>query len=106
MGAEQLSLIWESELVRDGDGRVRLVAKTPKKDLNVSEAAKVLKLSNWTVRKLWRMGLLKGSKPGAAVRRKDQKGSNAALVLDSASVLAYKARQDAAALQEQDSGHW
>ena len=106
MANEQLALIWNSEVVREADGVVRLVAKKPMADLKVHQAAAILKVSCWTVRKLFRLGLLKGSKPGAALRRKDKRGSNAALVLDSESVLAYKARQDAAALREQGFGHW
>lgn len=106
MATEQLALIWDSEIVKDGSGVVRLVAKTPLQDLSVKQAAKILKTSRFNVRKLYRLGLLKGCKPGAAIRRKDKRASNAALVLDSASVLAYKARQDAAALQEQASGNW
>lgn len=100
MAAEQLALIWESELVRDGDGRVRLVAKVPVKDLSCKQAAKVLGLSTWTVANLYQLGLIDGSKPGARVKRSDGRGSNAALRLDAASVAAYDARQKAAAKAE------
>jgi transposase len=102
MAIEQLALIWESEIVRDGEGRVRLVAKQPVKDLSCKQAAKILGLSVWTVQNLYQLGLLEGYKPGARVKRKDGRGSNAALRLDAGSVAAYDARQKAAARAERD----
>jgi hypothetical protein len=42
------------------------------------------------VRKLFRLGLITGWKPGAARKRRDGQPSNAALVLDAGSVLQYK----------------
>lgn len=96
--AEQLTLIWESELVTRGDGRVELVARRPLSEMSVRRAAKVLGVSEWTVTDLYRLGLIDGRKPGARVlRRKDGKRSNAALRLDSESVLRYKAERDALA---------
>ncbi len=102
MAAEQLALIWDSEVIRDADGVVRLVAKRPVKDLSCKQAAKILGVSRWTVQDLYRLGLIKGSKPGARKVRKDGKPSNAALRLDAASVTAYDLRQKAAAEAELD----
>lgn len=98
--AEQLTLIWESELVKRPDGRFELVAKKPVSDMSARQAAKILGVSVWTVTDLFRLGLLKGCKPGARVLRSDGKASNAALRLDAESVQAYKATlQQGAALQ-------
>lgn len=106
MAAEQLALIWDSEVIREANGVVRLVAKKPVFDMTAKDAAKMLNVSVWTVNKLWRLGLLTGCKPGAARKRKDLRASNARLVLDTASVVAYKKRQNDAAKQEQASGLW
>jgi hypothetical protein len=92
---QQLTLIWESELIERGDGRVELVARKPLSEMSVRRAAKVLGVSDWTVTDLYRLGLIKGRKPGARVlKRKDGKRSNAALRLDSESVLLYKQQRD------------
>ncbi len=89
-------LIWESEVVTRGPGRVELVARRPLSHMSRKHAAKVLGVSEWTVSDLFRLGLLKGYKPGARVLvRKDGKASNAALRLDSESVLRYKAEREA-----------
>ncbi len=74
--------------------------------MGAARAGKVLQVSEWTVQKLWRLGLLDGYKPGAARKRKDGRGSNARLVLDAESVLRYKARQQAEAKREQAEGVW
>lgn len=93
---QQLTLIWESELVQRGDGRVELVARKPLSEMSVKRTARVLGVSEWTVTDLYRLGLIKGRKPGARVLvRRDGKRSNAALRLDSESVLRYKAERDA-----------
>ncbi len=102
MVAEQLALIWDSELVRDSNGVVRLVAKQPVKDLSCKQAAKILGVSAWTVQNLYQLGLITGHKPGARVVRKDGRASNAALRLDAASVTAYDARVRAAAKAERE----
>lgn len=102
MAAEQLALIWDSEVIRDGAGVVRLVAKTPVKDVSCKQAAKMLGVSRWTVANLYQLGLIDGHKPGARVKRSDGKASNAALRLDAASVLAYDARVKAASRAERD----
>ena len=94
MVAEQLTLIWTSELVSDGAGAVRLVAHKPLSHMSRKRAAVVLGVSEWTVSDLFRMGFLKGYKPGARARRKDGRASNAALRLDSESVLVYKAARE------------
>ena len=94
--AEQLHLlIWESEVVAAGEGRVTVIARRPLSHMSRKQAAKVLGVSEWTVSDLFRLGLLQGYKPGARVRRKDGKASNAALRLDSGSVLLYNQRQQA-----------
>lgn len=94
--AEQLTLIWTSEIIRDGNGRVRLVAKEPKRNMSTLEVASLLGVSVDTVQDLYQLGFIKGSKPGARVQRKDGRASNAKLVLDSESVMRYKAECDAA----------
>jgi hypothetical protein len=110
MGAaehQQLTfLVWESEVVRSGENQVTIRARKPLSEMPVKQAANILKVSPKTVRKLWRLGLLEGWKPGGAIKRKDGKGSNASLVLDSESVLRYKARQQAEAKREQAEGVW
>lgn len=88
-------LIWESDVSQAGDGRVVITARRPLSHMSRKQAAKVLGCSEWTVSDLFRLGLLEGYKPGARVKRKDGKASNAALRLDSGSVLTYKARQQA-----------
>jgi hypothetical protein len=92
--AEQLTLIWTSDLVTRGDGRTELVARKPLSHMSRRRAAAVLGVSEWTVSDLFRMGLLEGYKPGARVKRRDGKASNAALRLDSESVLRYKAQRE------------
>lgn len=89
--AEQLTLIWESTLERDGDNAVRLVAKKPLSRMTTKHAARVLGVSVWTINKLHRAGKIQGYKPGAVATRKDGRASNAALVLDAESVLTYHA---------------
>ena len=94
--SEQLHLlIWESEVVTAGEGRVTVIARRPLSHMSRKQAARVLGCSEWTVSDLFRLRLLGGYKPGARVRRKDGKASNAALRLDSGSVLLYKQRQQA-----------
>lgn len=97
---QQLTLIWDSELVSRGGGRMELVARRPLSHMNRKQAAKVLGVSEWTVSDLFRLGLLDGYKPGARRQRTDGKASNAALRLDSGSVLKYKASR------EEMSRHW
>jgi hypothetical protein len=87
---EQLVLVWDSEVVPRGEGRVELVARRPLSHMSRKQAAKVLGCSEWTVSDLFRLGLLKGYKPGARRARTDGKASNAALRLDTESVLRYK----------------
>lgn len=98
---QMMLLVWETEVTRSGDGAVTLRAGKPLSQVSAKRAARMLEVSEWTVQKLWRMGLLEGYKPGAAVKRKDGKGSNARLVLDAESVLRYKARQQEEARREQ-----
>jgi hypothetical protein len=104
---QQLTLlIWETDVVRSGDGQVTLRASRPLSQVSAKRAARMLGVSEWTVQKLYRLGLLAGYKPGAAVKRRDGRGSNARLVLDAESVLRYKARQQAEAMREQAEGVW
>lgn len=89
--AEQLTLcIWETEITPAGDGRALVTAKKPLHRMSVAQAAKMLGCSKDSVWRTYRAGLITGWKPGARADRKDGKGSNAALVLDAGSVLAYK----------------
>lgn len=88
-------LIWESDVVTTGPGKVEITARRPLSHMGVRQAAKVLGVSEWTVRDLYRLDLVKGFKPGARKPRKDGRASNAALRLDSESVLTYKASREA-----------
>jgi hypothetical protein len=91
MAAEQLTLcIWETEVQPAGENRAVVVARRPLSRVSSAQAAKILGCSEWTVRKLYRLGLLSGWKPGAAKTRRDGRQSNASLVLDAESVLRYK----------------
>jgi len=99
-----LILLWESELSKMPNGRFELVPKKPVKDLSCKQAAKILGVSPWTVADLFRLGLIKGCKPGARRVRSDGKASNAALRLDAESVAAYKAQLQAQATREQEFG--
>ena len=90
--AEQLTfLIWESDVKTDGDNRAVITARKPVFAMSAKQAAKVLRCSAWTVSKLYRNGILSGYKPGAVMKRRDGKQSNATIMLDSESVLKYKA---------------
>lgn len=91
MAAEQLTLlIWESDVTTDGNNRAVVTARKPVFAMGLAQAAKVLRCSEWTVRMLYKDGILTGYKAGARTR-KDGKRSNAKVRLDSASVLEYKA---------------
>ena len=92
VGMAQQLLIWESEVTAAGDGRAVVVARKPLYRMTRAEAARLLGCSEWTVSRLYRLGILSGWKPGAGTtKRKDGKASNAAVVLDAGSVLEYKA---------------
>jgi hypothetical protein len=94
--ADQMHLfVWESEVTPAGDGAVKITARKPLSHMNRKQAAKILGVSEWTISDLYRMGLLDGYKPGARRKRADGKASNAALRLDSESVLRYKAAREA-----------
>ena len=88
-------LIWESDVVSTGPGKVEITARRPLSHMSVKQAAKVLGLAEWGVQDLYRMKLLDGFKPGARKVRKEGRASNAALRLDSGSVLEYKALREA-----------
>jgi excisionase family DNA binding protein len=91
--SEQLTLcIWETVVTPAGEGRAVLTARKPLSRMSTKEAARLLGCTEWTVRKLYRLGLLTGWKPGAARTRGDGRASNATLVLDAESVLRYKQR--------------
>jgi hypothetical protein len=94
-GRQLQLLIWESDVTTAGDGRVTLTARRPISHMSRRQAARVIGCSEWTVSDLYRMGLLNGYKPGARVMRSDGKASNAAVRLDSRSVLEYKAAREA-----------
>lgn len=88
---EQLQLlIWESEVVRTGPNSVSLVARKPLVRMSVKKAARLLGCESWVVSRLFREGILSGWKPGAGRGRRDGRESNAPIVLDAGSVLAYK----------------
>jgi hypothetical protein len=98
---QQLTLcLWETSIERGPDGAVTLRPRVPMSHMGVRQAAKVLGCSPWTVGDLYRAGLLDGYKPGAKVKRRDGRASNAALRLDSESVLRYRERQLEAARLE------
>lgn len=100
--ADQLSLFWESEVVTNGNGSVTLTAVRPLSHMSCKQAARAIGCSEWTITDLYRLGLLKGYKPGARkLVRKDGKASNAKLRLCSESVLRYKQRQESYALEWQ-----
>ena len=90
MATQMQLLIWESEVTPAGAGRAVVTAHKPLYRMTVKQAAKVLQCSEWVVAKAYRHGLISGWKPGAIQKRKDGRKSNAALVLDAGSVLAYK----------------
>ena len=73
---------------------MELVPRRPLSHMSRKRAAKVIGVSEWTVSDLFRLGLIDGYKPGARVKRKDGKASNAALRLDSESVLRYKQERE------------
>jgi hypothetical protein len=93
-GRQLQLLIWESDVTTAGDGRVTLTARRPISHMSTKQAAKILGLSEWGVADLYRMNLIQGFKPGARVARKDGRASNAALRLDSGSVLEYRAARE------------
>ncbi len=94
--AQQLQLlIWESEVIPAGEGRVTVVARKPLSHMGRKQAARILGCSEWTVSDLYRLGMLAGWKPGERAKRSDGKASNAELRLDSESVLRYKAEKQA-----------
>lgn len=84
-------LIWESTVTTQaGDGRAVVTAQKPLFRMSVKQAARILQCGEQTVCKAFRRGLISGWKPGAMAKRRDGRQSNAALVLDAGSVLAYK----------------
>lgn len=102
--AAQLTFcLWETAIERAADGAVTLRPRVPLSQMSVKQAAGILGCSPWTVQTLYQAGLIDGYKPGARVVRKDGRGSNATLRLDSGSVLEYKARQQELARQERAS---
>ena len=92
MAAEQMTLlIWESDVTRDGENRAVVTARQPVFAMSTKQAGKVLRCSERVVCKLYRNGILSGYKPGAIAKRSDGRKSNAAIKLDSESVIKYKA---------------
>ena len=89
--AEQMTLcIWETEVVPAGENRAVVTARKPLHRISVEQAARMLGCSKDSVWRTYRAGLITGWKPGARSNRKDGRASNASLVLDAGSVLAYK----------------
>lgn len=89
---------------RQPDGSVALRPRAPMSVMSAKRAGEILGLGVDRIYDLYQAGLLEGSKPGAMAVRKDGRRSNAALRLDSASVLEYKERQRANARRERDLG--
>ncbi len=72
--------------------------------MSAKRAGEILGLGVDRIYDLYQAGLIEGCKPGAMAVRKDGRRSNAALRLDSASVLEYKERQRENARRERDLG--
>jgi excisionase family DNA binding protein len=100
MASKPQVLIWESVVTRTGSNAVSITAQKPLDTMTCAQAGKVLGCSRWTVQKLYQAGLITGYKPGARAVRKDGRASNAAVRLDTASVLDYRQRQLALAAAE------
>jgi len=88
--SEQLALFWESEVVKNPNGSVTLTATRPLSHMSRKQAARAIGCSEWDVSRLFRLGYLRGYKPGAFRRRADGRASNAKLRLCSEGVLLYK----------------
>ena len=101
MATEQLALIWQSEVVTNADKSVTLRAVLPLSHMSRKQAARALGCSEQVVTNLFRVGLLKGYKPGGWRVRSDGRASNAKLRLCSESVLVYRHRQERAAVDWQ-----
>jgi hypothetical protein len=97
MATEQLGLFWTSEVVTNADKSVTLRAVTPLSHMSRRQAARALGCSEQVITNLFRLGILKGYKPGGWRPRADGRASNAKLRLCSESVLTYKQRQIRAA---------
>jgi hypothetical protein len=100
---EQLALFWESEVVSNPNGSVTLRATVPLSHMSRKQAARAIGCTPQVITNLFRLGMLKGYKPGGWRVRKDGRASNAKLRLCSESVLMYKRRQELAALEWQAS---
>ncbi len=101
---EIMEIFWKTEVIHEPDGAVTLKAILPLFHMSRRQAAKALGCSESTITDLYRLGLLKGFKPGArTIERVDGKGSNAALRLFCDSVLEYKKRQEKASIDWQES---
>lgn len=81
---------WFTLVRRTGDGRAELEAIRPVVNMSQAEAGRILGMSGHDVRRLWRAGIIAGSQPGANATRRDGRANNARIVLDAASVTAYK----------------
>lgn len=98
-GTEDLALFpWLTQVRRTGAGRAEITAVRPLKNLSAKQAGEMLGMTGHEVRRLWRAGIIAGSKPGAIATRRDGRANNAQLVLDAGSVLAYKASITRAAM--------
>lgn len=100
MASKPQVMIWESVVTRTGSNAVSITAQKPLDTMTCAQAGKVLGLGLCRVYDLYRAGLITGYKPGAVAVRKDGRASNAAVRLDTASVLAYRDRQIALAAAE------
>lgn len=82
---------WFTRVRRTGDGRAEIEAVRPLKNLTAQQAGEILGMAGHEVRRLWKAGIIAGSKPGAIATRSDGRANNARIVLDAGSVMAYKA---------------
>lgn len=92
--------LWETAVEKSPDGAVTLRARVPLSQMSVGQAGKILGLGRDRVYAIYQAGLIAGYKPGAIATRRDGRASNAALRLDSGSVLEYRERQLAAGRKE------
>jgi hypothetical protein len=103
--AQQLTFcLWDTAVERQADGSVKLRPRAPMSVMSAKRAGEILGLGVDRIYDLYQAGLIEGCKPGAMAVRKDGRRSNAALRLDSASVLEYKERQRENARRERDLG--
>ena len=90
-------MLWDTEVSVGGDGHATVKARRPVVCCDIVRVLAILGMPNtagsrWTVYRLRREGLLRATKPGAILTRRDGKANNAKLVFDMVSVLEYRAK--------------